>query len=243
MKFHNRIITIHAVSDGTYKPERLERFIKTVRLLGYKFVSVKELMTSTKNRGQIALTFDDCYRSTFTNAIPILKKFKVPALMFIPTGLLGYPANHPVLIAHECYKDEAIMTTEEVNQWIYEGFDIGFHTHEHIDLYNTSDDRIIDDFKKGVEEMRERGWNTPFFAYPKGFLPQNRPLFERLLRQYRFTYAFTINHGDLNIDQPYYINRICLGNKEPFLWGLMKTLGFIGDLYFRKKKQYIQQMI
>ncbi len=243
MKFHNRIVTIHAVSEETYSPKRLVRYIKTVRMMGYEFVSVNEMMASTNKNGLIALTFDDCYQSTFTNAFPILMKYKVPALLFIPTGLLGYPANHPVLVSHECYENEATMTIDEVNKWINEGFDIGFHTWEHIDLYEASDEHIMDDFKKGVEFMREQGWNTPYFAYPKGFLPKNREMFEELLKLSGFKYAFTINHGDLNVEHPYYINRVCLGNKELFVWGILKTIGFISDWYFRKRKQHVQQVI
>jgi peptidoglycan/xylan/chitin deacetylase (PgdA/CDA1 family) len=241
--FDKRIVTIHAVDDMNYSPYRLELFIKTMRYLGYNFVSISDMLNSKLKKRQIALTFDDCYQSTFTNAIAILKKYKVPALMFIPTGLLGYPANHSILIEHECYKNEATMNIDAINQWIKDGFDIGFHTHEHIDLYETSDERIKEDFTNGMKELTERGWSTPYFAYPKGFLPKNRLMFEELLRQNGFQYAFTINHGSLNIGQPFYINRVCLGNKEPFLWGIIKTIGLIGDWYFRIRKQHYQQIV
>lgn len=241
--FNSRIVTIHAVSEGTFSPNRLERYIKTIRALGYSFVSIHEIMKKKGENGQIALTFDDSYRSTFTNAIPILKKYNVPALMFVPTGLLGYPANHPILMKHECYKNEATMSVDEVNQWIEEGFDVGFHTHEHIDMYEVSEQVINNDFVKGMTVLTQNGWRTTYFAYPKGFLPHNRPMFENLLRQYGFKYAFTINHGDLNVDKRFYINRICLGNKEPFFWCILKTIGFFADWYFRKRKQHIQQVI
>ncbi len=44
---------------------------------------------TTLPRRAVLVTFDDGYRDFLTNAWPVLKRHKVPALLFIPTGLRG----------------------------------------------------------------------------------------------------------------------------------------------------------
>lgn len=241
--FDKRIVTIHAVSENAFSPSRLVRYIKTMRCLGYSFVSINEVLNSSSKYKEIALTFDDAYKSCIENAIPLLRKFQVPATMFIPTGLLGLPANHQKLMKHECYKNEATMSLEDVDLWLEKGFRIGFHTHEHIDLYESREDEIENDFRKGMEVFYRHGWEANYFAYPKGHLPQDRASFEALLKKYGIKSAFTINHGSVDKDNPYYINRVCLGNKEPFIWSILKSLGIFGDYYYRKRIQRKQQKI
>lgn len=238
--FEQRIVAIHSVSDRTLSQRRLISYIKTMRRLGYKFVTVDTLLSAPKDKKLLALTVDDGYKSCMDNLIPVLEQYEIPALMFLPTQLLGLQANHEELLKHECYTDEAIMSVEDVNLWVHKGFEIGFHTGKHIDLYRCSDHEIERDFREGMEVFRKNGWRTKYFAYPKGFLPKNKLLFEKLLSEYGISYAFTIYWGKANVNDPYYINRVCLGNHEPFFWSILKTLGCC-DGYFRKRRLTIEQ--
>lgn len=240
---NKRIVTIHAVDNSTFTPKKLINYIKTMRFLGYKFVSVDEILSSSSNDKLIALTVDDAYKSCINNLVPILETFQIPALMFIPVGLLGKKADDKDLQASECYPNQDIMDVNDVNLWLNKGFQIGYHTYNHIDLYHANDKNIIEnDFCRGVHLMQTMGWYTTYFAYPKGFLPKERTHFEILMKKAGIKYAFTINWGDVNIESPYYINRICLGNKENFIWTIIKSIGF-ADFYFYKKKIYKEQTI
>lgn len=240
--FEKRIVAIHSISDQNLSQNRLIHYIRTMRFLGYKFVSVDTILSDKHNGKLLALTVDDGYKSCIKNLIPVLEKYKIPALMFLPTQLLGLPENHDELLKNECYRNESIMSVEDVNLWVHKGFDIGFHTGKHIDLYYHEDQEIEKDFREGMDIFRKNGWKTKYFAYPKGFLPKNRNLFEGLLREYNIEFAFTINWGRINSEEPFYVNRVCLGNHEPFLWSILKTIG-AGDAYFRKKRVYKEQQI
>lgn len=238
--FEKRIVAIHSISDQNLSQNRLIHYIRTMRFLGYKFVSVDTILSDKHNGKLLALTVDDGYKSCIKNLIPVLEKYKIPALMFLPTQLLGLPENHDELLKNECYRNESIMSVEDVNLWVHKGFDIGFHTGKHIDLYYHEDQEIEKDFREGMDIFRKNGWETKYFAYPKGFLPKNRSFFEKLMSKYGIKYAFTICWGGVHADDCYYINRVCLGNHEPFIWSILKTMGFC-DYYFLKKRLTIEQ--
>lgn len=241
--FDRRIVTIHSVDEWTFSVRRLVSYIRLMKLLGYKFVTVDDVINRTCPRRSIALTVDDAYRNCMIHLLPVLEKYRVPALMFVPVGLLGLPANHPDLLNNECYRDEATMTIEDINIWLQKGFTVGFHTMSHMDLYHQDNWSLIqEDFETGMDLMRKNGWNTSYFAYPKGFLPKERDRFELMLKQQGIKYAFTINWGPVNVDNPYYVNRVCLGNHEYMLWSVLKSVGLV-DLYFRKKRIYQEQMV
>lgn len=156
--FEKRIVAIHSISDQNLSQNRLIHYIRTMRFLGYKFVSVDTILSDKHNGKLLALTVDDGYKSCIKNLIPVLEKYKIPALMFLPTQLLGLPENHDELLKNECYRNESIMSVEDVNLWVHKGFDIGFHTGKHIDLYYHEDQEIEKDFREGMDIFRKNGW-------------------------------------------------------------------------------------
>jgi peptidoglycan/xylan/chitin deacetylase (PgdA/CDA1 family) len=59
----------------------------------FKVISLKELLKRIKNgidiSGCCAITFDDGWIDNYVNAFPILKKYELPATIFLPTGFIG----------------------------------------------------------------------------------------------------------------------------------------------------------
>lgn len=73
----------------------IENFKKRIEYLCkyYKFISLKESLEYVK-KGEspancIVLTFDDGYKCVYKKALPILKKYKIPATVFVSTGSIG----------------------------------------------------------------------------------------------------------------------------------------------------------
>lgn len=240
--FQKRIIAIHAVDQNTLQPKHLNRYFTILKSIGYKFLPLDEIFSSKYKGKFISLTVDDAYKSTITNLLPILNTYNIKATLFVPPSLLGLKANDKKLLAQYCYSDQDMMTIEDLKIWKNNGHEIAFHTDEHIDLYEANEDVIISDFKSGMEKMSILGYKIKYFAYPKGFLPKNRFEFEKLLQEYSIQKAFTITWGKLNTENPYYINRLCLGDKEPLFWSILKTIGIVDWYYLKQKIKYYERV-
>lgn len=54
----------------------------------FKVVAMDELLIDNKDKFKIAITFDDGYLDNFTNALPILTRYNLPATIYITTGFI-----------------------------------------------------------------------------------------------------------------------------------------------------------
>ena len=66
--------------------EKQMKFLKKYK----KVVPFRDIM---KSDNSIAITFDDTFRNVYTTALPILKKYNLPATFFITTGFIGTKKN------------------------------------------------------------------------------------------------------------------------------------------------------
>ncbi len=84
--------------DNALTPSQFEtqiRFLASRR----RVVSLSELVRTLERReplhpGTVAITFDDGYRDFLTVAAPLLERYRVPATMFLPTGLITRGESH-----------------------------------------------------------------------------------------------------------------------------------------------------
>jgi peptidoglycan/xylan/chitin deacetylase (PgdA/CDA1 family) len=75
---------VSPVSPGVF--EEILRYLQT---LGYSFVPLSEITNGSDCSKKVAITFDDGFKSVYTNAFPILKKFRAPFTVFLITATLG----------------------------------------------------------------------------------------------------------------------------------------------------------
>lgn len=204
--------------------------------LGYKFTSLKDILDESKRGKYLHITVDDGYKTCITELLPILEDYNIKATFFIAPFLLGLPANHSQLINNSCYHNEETMSVEDLLLLHRCGHTIGYHTGTHVNLSCTDNDIIKKDFMNGLKELSLLGLSIKYFAYPFGFLPKHKSFFEDILRQSDITYAFTVKWGDVNSTNNYYVNRVCLGDREPITWSILKTIGAI-DFYFKLKNK------
>jgi peptidoglycan/xylan/chitin deacetylase (PgdA/CDA1 family) len=80
--------------NGFYPQTSTRDFEKQIAHLArnYKVISLDEIVERVKKRNSlrscVAITFDDGFRDNYENAYPILKKYNVPATIFLTTGYI-----------------------------------------------------------------------------------------------------------------------------------------------------------
>ncbi len=152
-------------SRWSVTPTSFENQIKYLQDNGYSFVKMTEayLKYSFNNstflspyRKTLAITFDDGYRDFYTIVFPLLKKYNIPATVFVITKDVGKNGN----VSWE-------MLKEMVDSGLVE---VGSHTMSHKYSANISKDVLLEEFA-GSKAIIEEKLDVPIFvlAYPYGF--------------------------------------------------------------------------
>ena len=84
------VLVFHKLTDSVsfgsinYSPERMYKLLSSLTDNGYQFVSVSELMSTNDNRN-IAITLDDGYAHLAAALPPLIDRFKIKPMIFVPT--------------------------------------------------------------------------------------------------------------------------------------------------------------
>jgi hypothetical protein len=93
----------------------------------------------------IVLTFDDCYTTQFTNAVPVLTQFGYPAAFFAVSQRIG---QHLDWDGPKGGTGHSLMGRDELLELRQRGFDVGCHSRTHPKL---------SDIPSELQEMEIRG--------------------------------------------------------------------------------------
>jgi peptidoglycan/xylan/chitin deacetylase (PgdA/CDA1 family) len=80
------------LKDLIVEPDTFERQIVYIKKK-YKVISLRQLLESFRKQRKsrdnyVVVTFDDAYQDNYTYAFPILKKYEIPATIFVPTAFV-----------------------------------------------------------------------------------------------------------------------------------------------------------
>jgi peptidoglycan/xylan/chitin deacetylase (PgdA/CDA1 family) len=120
----------------------------------------------TGDRPNVAVTFDDAFRSVRENALPALERHAVPATIFVPTGFLGRQPGWKMETTGD--KEETVMSGEEIARLPTDLIAIGSHTIDHPHLTKLSDAEVIEQFaasRATLEALLGRTVDTLAFPY------------------------------------------------------------------------------
>ena len=173
----------------------------------------KELLNKKKHR-KVLLTIDDGFLSFYNNAWPLLKKEKIPFILFVSTREVG-SSNY--------------MTWEQIQEISKEDFvEIGNHSHTHEYLVDENNETIKADIQKSIDIfIKKLGKNSEFFSYPFGEYSVN---FKNIIKNFGFKYAFGQHSGVIDETKNFYeLPRFPINEKYGELKrfnSLVKTLPF-----------------
>src|SRR5262245_24688944 len=92
-----QILTYHRINndnDQFFTGMRVDIFEKHIEYLSnyYNILSLEDMINCMKSNdikdNAIVITFDDGYKDVYLNAYPILRRYSVPATIFLPTSCI-----------------------------------------------------------------------------------------------------------------------------------------------------------
>ncbi len=163
------IITLmyHRFEENKYpstniKINDFKKHIELIKNSNIEFINektLKEIVLKKKNytEKKILLTIDDAFLSFYKNAWPILQKEKIPFILFVNTREINN--RHPNYMSWD-----QIREIHKSNIGV-----IGGHSFSHEYLAFATEDEIIKDINKSIEDYkRELNFNPEVFSYPFG---------------------------------------------------------------------------
>ena len=154
------------------KKETIRGFQKQMKYLANKCIVVNPLNIKTAatngTKPVVAITFDDAFVTVMKNAVPILKKYNLPAGISVPTGNLGQPPRWEFPDSWPD-KNEIIMSKEQVSKLDKEGFQILSHTNSHPFLTEINGDNLKAEFVQSRQALESIvGHEVVGISYPQG---------------------------------------------------------------------------
>ena len=161
------IIMYHRFGENDFPSTNvtLENFDEHIEELNkdkYNIVSLRTITDALKNDLKlpprtIAITIDDGYLSSYTEAWPRLKKAAIPFTIFISTGSINE-------------KNQRSLTWENIRELDAEPLvDIGHHGHAHAHMTKITPSEAMTDIATADEIFqRELGYIPNIFAFPYG---------------------------------------------------------------------------
>jgi len=173
-----RCLYCHYVFDDQI--DDFERLIIELKKTG-EFVDTDtciQMLKGEKNieRRYYHLSFDDGFRNNFTNAFPILKKYDIPAIFFVPSSLIEADWED---IQNYCLNttlyNEVIemMSWKDLSELISEGYEVGSHTKTHARFSDISKDvTLMEDEILGSKKELESNldYECKYISWPFGRL-------------------------------------------------------------------------
>lgn len=236
------VLMYHSVEKSKWKygvsPEMLEKQLKYLTEK-YTVVSVDDILSYIKGEKtlsdkSIAVTFDDGYKDTYTEVFPRLKKYKIPATLFLTTNL----EQKSKLGNFERPNWKELKEMQESGL-----VDIQVHGHNHKNLIQELEDKgsLREELLTSQKEIENNlGTKATLLAYASGH--KNHSVI-REVRRLGFEAGFDINEGTISRKTDIYrVPRIQIDRTMNFLLfklrltpGLMYNRRIIDTIRYGKK--------
>lgn len=130
---------------------------------------------SDEGRPPVALTFDDGYANFHSQVLPLLKRYQVPATVFVITSLIGsdgpppfdaWSVKHCGRLDPEAWRP---MNWAELKECAASGLvSVGGHSHQHLKALNLSPAELADEAQRSRNILLSELDDISCYAYPYG---------------------------------------------------------------------------
>ncbi|MEI6884007.1 MAG: polysaccharide deacetylase family protein [Bacteroidota bacterium] len=178
------VLMYHNISDGladglSIPADRLDFQFMYLKEKGYACMSLKQLRNLVNEGGRlpkksVLITFDDAYQSIETKLLPLLERYDLNAVVFVPGAFIG---------KSNLWDDGGIsVMTAETLQKISRNQHIEIALHSF--LHRSYNEMDIEDMKEDLANCRQtlEFYKIPYInalAYPYGAYPRKDPALKK----------------------------------------------------------------
>ncbi len=187
-------IMYHRFNENKYpstniKMDVFKEHIKTINQSVYNFynpINFKNDFGNPRRQKLILLTIDDAFESFYLEAWPLLKKNKIPFILFVSTEPIG---------------KNGYMTWRHIKEIEQEPFAfIGHHSHSHEYLIDKTYNQFISDIEIANDKfLKNLGYVPNLFSYPFG--EYSEPMKRYISKNFDFAFGQHSGVIDLNKDK------------------------------------------
>jgi len=209
-KKSHQVLLYHKIDDrwewGITR-QKIKQFEKQMRFLyqrGFRLTSLEDgfFSFSLKEKKKIFLTFDDGYRSVYTQVLPILEKYGFSATVFLITGWIGKKNLWDFNWGRE-FQHLSWSQIEELKGF---GFGFGSHTVNHPDLTKLNEKELEYELMDSKNALENRlGKRIDFLSYPFGKCNEK---VKRIAKKAGYRCAFSICSDPDNPSDPFALGRL-----------------------------------
>ena len=227
------VLMYHSISNNCdYISVSIKNFKKQMELMnsfGFKGYSLNKI-NSIKSGKKFIITFDDGYENVFKYGMPILKKLNFSATCFIVSKKIGSFNDWDK--GKKKYKKIKLMNKKQIKEWIKNGFEIGSHTLDHLNLKYLSNNNMKNQILKPKIFFKSNfGINVQSFSYPFG--SYNSKCLKFLKGNYKFavtTKRSRFIRGKFDLLE---IPRVPVNSNTSLFKYFLKTSTYYEDIKFR----------
>jgi peptidoglycan/xylan/chitin deacetylase (PgdA/CDA1 family) len=165
------------------------------------------------------VTFDDGYENNYLAAYPVLKKYSIPATIFVEVGHLGEPGY---------------FSWQQAKDMNAHGIDIESHTLIGAYLPELPHEQAVHQITESKRVLEGKlGHPVRFFAYPVGGFSED---VKQIVREAGYEAAVTTNRGYARVPRDLYeLKRIRIKDSDGDLQLWLKLSGYYN--FFRGSKK------
>jgi len=188
----------------TVSPKAFERQMEYIHRKGYRVITLSEYVKARLKgrplKNVVILTLDDGYKDNYTYAFPVLKKYGLPATIFI-------------IVKH--FEDNPrFLKIPQIEEMAKGGIEFGSHTVSHERLTDIKEAGELSKQVLGSKQILEQklGMRMDILCYPFGYYDDN---VKELTKEAGYLAAVTTTKGPGKLNKDLYaIKRIKISEKD-----------------------------
>lgn len=246
MNYRARILAYHSISDCGIDPWAVSAHnfasqMQWLKTQGYTVLSLSQILEINSlwgiPRKSAVLTFDDGFADFFTDAMPILEKYKYPATLFIVAGRVGDSSRW-----QEIALQKPLLDWDVLIEVAGRGYQIGSHGMFHRRLTDLATKELEEELADSKMLLEARlGVKVDAFSYPWGSYEERE---RNAVKNVGYLSAVTVNNdweSGFKRD-PFRIPRIAISrtdSPEDFKFkisGRTKLLSTINRIFNKHRK-------